>query len=171
MSLLSRLLGKPRRPRAEMRALWNAAVAEARKPVWYETYGVSDSLAGRFDMVTLVLAALLLRMEREPHLIEPSVRLTEIFIDDMDGQLRNAGVGDLSVGKHIGKLMGVLGGRLGALREALAGDEAALVQAAARNVTMAEGGDSAQVAAGLRAWAQRLEATQGADLLAGKVQP
>ena len=40
--------------------------------------------------------------------------LTEIFIDDMDGTLRQIGIGDYVVGKHVGRMMGALGGRLDA---------------------------------------------------------
>ena len=56
------------------------------------------------------------------------------------GQLRESGVGDVMVGKHVGRLLSVLGGRLGAFREALAaGDETAFEAALERNTTMAEG--------------------------------
>ena len=53
----------------------------------------------------------------------PDTLLAELFVEDMDGQLREFGVNDVVVGKRIGKLMSVLGGRLGAYRSALnAGD-------------------------------------------------
>ena len=99
------------------------------------------------------------------------MRLTELFVEDMDGQLRNTGVGDLSVGKHIGKLMGVLGGRLGSLRDALREDEAALAAFAARNATLAEGGDPAKVAARLAMLVRQLDALPGEELLAGRIAP
>ena len=38
----------------------------------------------------------------------------------MDGQLRQIGIGDVVVGKHVGRMMGALGGRLGAYRDGLA---------------------------------------------------
>ena len=47
-------------------------------------------------------------------------RLAERFVDDMDGQLRELGVGDIVVGKHIGRMMAMLGGRLGAYRDGYA---------------------------------------------------
>ena len=46
----------------------------------------------------------------------PSALLTEWFVEEMDGQLREQGVGDVVVGKHVGRLMATLGGRIGALR-------------------------------------------------------
>ena len=71
-------------------------------------------------MVATMVALALLRLEREGEKARAeSVQLTEIFIDDMDGTLRQIGIGDFVVGKHVGRLVGALGGRLGALREAL----------------------------------------------------
>ena len=98
--------------------LYTSIVAEARQPHWYASYGVPDTVDGRFDMVSLVLSLVMLRLEREGRDAE-SVRLTERFIDDMDGQIREIGFGDLVVGKQVGGIMAVLGGRLGAYRTAV----------------------------------------------------
>lgn len=167
MSLLTRIFGKARDEFATVRPLWHRTVAVARDPAWFRAGGVADSVAGRFDTVTLVLAAVLLRMEREPALIEPSVRVTELFVSDMDGQLRQGGVGDLVVGKHMGKLMSVLGGRLGALRPALESRDVAAVEAVvARNVTLREGADAAASARLLLGLAETLDAIGAEELLA-----
>lgn len=171
MSLLSRLFGKPMDDRAHVRPLWDRIVELGRKPEWYAEHGVADTVPGRFDAVTLVMVLVLLRMEREEALIEPSVRLTELFVDDMDGQLRQSGVGDLVVGKHIGKLMGVLGGRLGALRDARALGDEAMAEAVARNVTLVEGADPAGIAGEAIALARHLDQLSGDELLAGAIRP
>ena len=169
MSILNRLFGKGADDRAAVRPLWRRTVEIARERAWYAECGLADTLAGRFDAIAMVLAAVLLRMEREEELIAPSVWLTELFVEDMDGQLRNSGVGDLSVGKHIGKLMGALGGRLGALREALPGGEAALARFVERNATLADGGDPVQAAARLAGLVQALDDVAAEDLLAGRI--
>jgi cytochrome b pre-mRNA-processing protein 3 len=83
--------------------------------------------------------------------------LTELFVTDMDGQLRESGVGDMVVGKHIGRLMSVLGGRLGAYREALASDDPAVLAAGAQR-DLREGASPAPLAAMARALADRLAA-------------
>lgn len=168
MSFLSRIFGRRDDDRAHVRPLWRRIVAVAREPRWYAQFGIADTVAGRFDAVTLVLTLVLLRMEREEALIEPSVRLTEIFVEDMDGQLRQSGVGDLVVGKHIGRLMGVLGGRLGAVRDALPQGEAALAQVISRNVTLIEGADPARIAQEAAALADRLDALPAEDLLTAR---
>ncbi|MBM6576320.1 ubiquinol-cytochrome C chaperone family protein [Microvirga sp. SRT01] len=116
--------------RDEALPLYNAVVARARQPHWYVEGAVPDTVDGRFDTIAAVLSMVLIRLEREPAGAEPSARLTERFVDDMDAQLRQIGIGDITVGKHIGKMMAALGGRLGAYRDTVAGPpfEEALVR-------------------------------------------
>lgn len=103
-------------------ALYAAVVARAREPHWYVDGGVADSFEGRFDMVAVLLSFVLLRIEDEAGGDALGVALTERFVDDMDPQLREIGIGDIVVGKHIGRMMAMLGGRLGAYRTGLAAD-------------------------------------------------
>ncbi|RXD03981.1 ubiquinol-cytochrome C chaperone [Sphingomonas sp. UV9] len=100
--------------------LYNAVVGRARAEHWYCDGAVPDTVDGRFDMIATLLAIVMLRLEAEPAGGEPAARLAERFVDDMDGQLREIGIGDIIVGKHIGKMMSMLGGRLGAYRDGLA---------------------------------------------------
>lgn len=116
--LLAPLRGRATR---DMSALYTAVVAEARRPHWYLRHGVPDTLDGRFDMVSLVLSLALLRLEDVGKQAE-AVYLTERFVDDMDGQIREIGFGDLVVGKQVGGIMAVLGGRLGVYRDGIAGE-------------------------------------------------
>lgn len=100
--------------------LYTSVVARGRQPHWYLEGGVPDTIDGRFDMIAAVLSFVLLRLEGDPVGAETVARVTERFVDDMDGQLRQIGIGDIIVGKHIGKMMSMLGGRIGAYRDALA---------------------------------------------------
>jgi cytochrome b pre-mRNA-processing protein 3 len=131
---------------------------------------VPDTLEGRFDMVASLVALALLRLEAEgDRARSESALLTEIFIDDMDGTLRQIGIGDFVVGKHVGKLVSALGGRLGAFREALR-EGSSLGPAVRRNVFRddpADDSDVAWVAARLRALHDRLAETAVEPLLAG----
>lgn len=166
----SRLLGRASDDRAALRPLWHRVIEIGREPQWYARRGIADTLAGRFDAITLVLALVLLRMERDAALVAPSVRLTELFVADMDGQMRESGVGDLVVGKHMGKLMSVLGGRLGAYRDALAlPDDTALEAAISRNVSLIEGANPVAIAAETRVLAAQLAGLSGEALLAGEI--
>lgn len=123
MSFLSRLFGG-RADRQSLKPLYDSIVAVSRDPAWYRDGGVADTLDGRFDMLTAITALVLLRLEKEGEAQrEASVKLTELFIDDMDSTLRQIGIGDFVVGKHVGRMMGALGGRLGAFRDVAASGE------------------------------------------------
>ena len=169
MSLFARLFRPREDDRAVVRTLWHRVVEIARETEWYRDCGVADTVAGRFDAITLVLSIVLLRMEREQELIEPSVRLTELFVEDMDGQLRESGVGDVVVGKHVGKLMSTLGGRLGAYRDALDAGEDAMTEAVRRNVTLVEGADPARMAERARAFAAGLAMVPAFRVMAAEI--
>ncbi len=168
MSLFSKFFNRPPRGHDPVRPVWHRAVELARQRDWYAEHGLADTLAGRFDAVTFVLALILLRMERDPELIGPSVRLTELYVDDMDGQLRESGMGDLVVGKHMGKLMSTLGGRLGVLRDALPLGEAALIPVVERNMSLCAGADPARMARAVMAMHARIDALPREDLLAAR---
>jgi cytochrome b pre-mRNA-processing protein 3 len=131
-NLLDRLTRR-RAARPPMDALYRAIVAVAREPRWYTAGAVPDTLDGRFDMVAAVLSLVLIRLEAEPGAEASVVRLTERFVEDMDGSLREIGVGDLVIGKRVGHMVGALEGRLGAYRAALAGSEP-VADALARNL-------------------------------------
>ena len=133
MSFLQRLFGGSER-RRELDPLYRAIVAAGRDCDWYRAGGVPDTVDGRFAMVAAITALVLLELEAQGEQgREPAVRLTELFIDDMDASLRQIGIGDYVVGKHVGRMMGALGGRLGAFREA-DGDRQAFREAVKRNV-------------------------------------
>ena len=120
MSFLSRIFGG-RADRRGLQPLYDAAVAAARDPGWFRDGKVPDTIDGRFDMLAAITALILIRLEREGDSARlPSVRLTELFIDDMDSTLRQIGIGDFVVGKHVGRMMSALGGRLESFRDAAA---------------------------------------------------
>ena len=169
MALFDRLLGR-KLDETNLRPLWHRVVEIAREPQWYATGGIADSVPGRFDAITIVLCLVLLRMEASEPVRGETARLTELFVADMDGQLRQSGVGDVVMGKHMGRLMSALGGRIDAFRAALAEpDDAALAAAVERNVTLIEGADTAAVARAMRALAATLAQTDDGVLLAGTI--
>jgi cytochrome b pre-mRNA-processing protein 3 len=136
LTFLARLFR--RRDRTAALPLYDAVIACARQPHWYLDGGVSDTLDGRFDMVAAVLSIVILRLEEDPEGPVPIAQLTERFIDDMDAQVRQIGFGDMVVGKHVGRMMGMLGGRLGAYRDGLAKGDGSLDEALVRNLYRGE---------------------------------
>ncbi|WP_338242977.1 ubiquinol-cytochrome C chaperone family protein [Aurantiacibacter hainanensis] len=172
MSFLTRLLGIGRDPRDELRPLWHGVVATSREPEWYSACHVEDTVEGRFDMITLVLSLAILRMEASEELAPKTAALTELFVADMDRQLRDTGVGDLMVGKKMGKLMSALGGRMGSMRKALGepGDEE-LAEVLDRNMRVATDGLPLALAARTRALHADLAGQSDAALLEGVLRP
>lgn len=168
MKLLQRLFGRPDRGTAP--ALYDAVIARGRAPHWYVEGQVPDTIDGRFDMIAAVLSLVIIRLEAEPEGVAHSAVLTEVFIEDMDGQLRQIGIGDIVVGKHVGRMMAALGGRIGAYREGLAAGD--LGPALARNLYRGEppADDAvAHVAAKLVALHAALAATSIESLAAGTI--
>lgn len=116
LSFLQNIFGE-KKERARWAPLYRAIVARARDPFWYREGGVPDTLDGRFDMVAALTALVLLRLEALGETGRaPGVLLTELFVEDMDSTLRQIGIGDYVVGKHVGRMVGALGGRLAAFR-------------------------------------------------------
>lgn len=170
MSFFQRIFGEAKQ-RKPLQPLYRAIVAKGREPAWYRDGQVPDTLDGRFDMIAAILSLALLRLEKEGEAgRDSSVLLTEIFIKDMDAELRQIGIGDYVVGKHVGRMMGALGGRLTALRNARA--EGSLEDAVARNIfheAPPSGAALAFVAGGLERFAAALDALPAADVLAGRL--
>lgn len=166
MTFFRSLLRRGSDPKDALRPLWHRLVELSRDPAWYRDDGMADTVQGRFDMITLVLGRVLLRMEREDELKPASVHLTELFVDDMDGQLRETGLGDPTLGKQIGKLVSILGGRLGAMREA-GKDEQALADVVRRNAEIDDNGRA--VAARLLHLSRNLDDRDASQILAGDI--
>lgn len=113
--------------RAEPRAarpLYDQVVARAREPHWYVEGAVPDTIEGRFAMLATLLSLVTVRLENGGDSARRStVGLTECFIDDMDAEHRQMGVGDPVMAKKVGGLVGALGGRVGSWRRAVEGEE------------------------------------------------
>jgi cytochrome b pre-mRNA-processing protein 3 len=117
-------------------SLYGMIVAQARAVPFYSSYGVPDTVNGRFEMVVLHAVLLLRRLESEPApLRRLGQALFERFCQDMDGSLREMGVGDLAVPAKMRKIGEAFYGRQAAYLAALAAcDLEPLVVALARNV-------------------------------------
>jgi cytochrome b pre-mRNA-processing protein 3 len=162
-----------RRPgAATIDALYGAIVAQARLPVFYAGFGVPDTVEGRFDMIVLHLVLVLRRLRREAELTKLAQGLFDSFCRDMDHNLREMGVGDLSVPKEMKRLGEAFYGRQGSYEEALSRADAAsrLAAALGRNVFAgARPHLTARLAAYAMCAAARLDATDGAALAHGRL--
>lgn len=167
------MLGSRRRRRDTERSgsrLYNAAVAAAREPFFYATLGVPDTLDGRFDLIALHAFLLVHRLRDHPDLAQA---IFDAMFVDMDNNLREIGVGDLSVGKHVRAMWEAFHGRSKAYEAALeANDANALAAALARNVWRGEAPAGAAEALAGRVLAQlaHLEDQPLAAVTSGQVR-
>ena len=119
--------------------LYGAAVTAARSPFLYASLGVPDTLDGRFDAIGLHVYLVIRRLNQdtEPGLAQSGSAMAQAVFDamflDMDINLREMGVGDMSVGKRNRAMWEAFHGRAAAYAAAW-DDDAALVAALGRNL-------------------------------------
>jgi cytochrome b pre-mRNA-processing protein 3 len=152
---------------------YRRVVEQARQPVFFTDYGVPDTLDGRFELICLHAFLYLYRLKAER---PQSRRLCQSFFDrmfaDFDRSLREMGTGDLSVGKHVKRMVRAFYGRVLAYENGLESNDTALDAAIARNVFGTVSGPThaaAEMAAYIRRSAGDLSRQSAAGLLAGNV--
>jgi cytochrome b pre-mRNA-processing protein 3 len=86
-------------------SLYGAIVAQARKPAFYQTYGVPDTVTGRLEMIMLHAILVLRRLQEEPAGgRDLGQGLFDHFCRDMDDNMREMGVGDLTVPRKMRRI-------------------------------------------------------------------
>jgi cytochrome b pre-mRNA-processing protein 3 len=170
------LLGRARLRRRGFE-LYTATVQAARDPVYFTDLGVPDTLDGRFDLVGLFVA-LVIRRLRAIEAAGGAPGLAQAVFDamfaDMDFNLRELGVSDMSIGRRVRAMWEAFHGRALAYEGPLsAGDTAALEVALVRNVW--RGDEAAAVHAGTLAQAAlaqdaHLRGQDAGTLAAGQVE-
>ncbi|WP_371346161.1 ubiquinol-cytochrome C chaperone family protein [Ancylobacter sp. IITR112] len=116
--------------------LYGAIVAHSRQPVFYTDYAVPDTIEGRFEMILAHAFLLFHRLKGEDEARRALGQgVFDAFCTDMDANLREMGVGDLTVPKKMKKVAEAFYGRIAAYEAPIeAGDLDALTQAVLRNV-------------------------------------
>src|SRR3984957_6215207 len=136
---------KPRlAPPGTIEAIYGMIVTQAREPLFYRDLGVPDTVNGRFDLLVLHLWMVLGRLKSLPGGTELSQALFDRFCDDMDDNLREMGVGDLTVPKRIRGFGEAFYGRGAAYDLALEAGEEPLAQALCKNILSGEGIENAR---------------------------
>lgn len=154
-------------------ALFEGLVGEARQPHWFVDGQVPDTIDGRFAVLATIVALATLRLERGSDAARAAaVALAERFVEAMDAEHRQLGIGDPTVGKTVRKLVGALGRRAALWRDTVDGGEEW-----DHAVRLSLFGDASPSAAALghceaelrAAWA-RLEAVSDVALAEGRIE-
>lgn len=143
------------RPRSAGAELYDAAVAQARRPALYGPMGAPDTIEGRFELLTLHVILIVDRLRGEGAAAARSSQvLFDTYCSNLDGALREMGVGDLTVGKRMRALGGAFYGRAQAYRAAFEAlpDEGELTTVIGRTIMAGESGPGG---AALAAYAAR----------------
>ena len=139
---------KPRTPlRGTIEAIYGMIVTQAREPLFYRDFGVPDTVNGRFDLLLLHLWLVLRRLKSAEGGTALSQALFDHFCNDMDDNLREMGVGDLTVPKRMQAFGEAFYGRTAAYDFALTEGREALAQALCKNILNGENIEKARLLA------------------------
>lgn len=131
-----KVLARSAARRQAVARLYSAAVERARATVFFTTFGVPDTIDGRFDLLTLHAWVVLERLRAEK-----MNDLAQGFIDTLfigfDEGLRDLGAGDMGMGRRMKKIADAFYGRLSSY--GASGDVAALGVALSRNLYRGSG--------------------------------
>jgi cytochrome b pre-mRNA-processing protein 3 len=130
-------------PRGTIQAIYGMIVAQAREPLFYSDLDVPDTVDGRLDLLILHLWLVLRRLRGVEAGKGLSQALFDHFCDDMDANLREMGVGDLTVPKQMQKFGEAFYGRTAAYDFAWSESEARLADALQKNILNGKHPDSA----------------------------
>lgn len=132
-------IGKPRlHSPGTIEAIYGTIVTQAREPLFYRDLGVPDTVDGRFDLLLLHLWLALRRLRATDAASALSQALFDRFCNDMDDNLREMGVGDLTVPKRMRAFGEAFYGRASAYDLALTAGSEALAQALCKNILNGE---------------------------------
>lgn len=125
--------------------LYSCALLNTREPIFYEKHGVPDSFDGRFDLLLVHLFIIIHLLMGRDEYEDLAQSLFDSVFKDMDQTLREMGIGDMGVPKHMKRMMKAFNGRMHSYQwavdpDSLEGQEVeglqktSLVQALERNL-------------------------------------
>lgn len=104
--------------------IYGQLVTRAKARIFYDGYGVPDTLDGRFDMVLLHCFLIINRLVDEGQAGRDfNQALFDATFASMDQTLREMGIGDMGVPKRMRRMMQSFNGRMHAYAEAVKSGE------------------------------------------------
>jgi len=128
------LFGPSKQRKLQARRLYEKAALQGRTKGFYQDLGVPDTIDGRYEMIIAHVSLMVGRLN-ELGETKLSQKLFDVTYRIMEKSIREIGVGDLSVPKHMKRMMKGFKGRALHYHIALKqGDDDVLVEAVMRNV-------------------------------------
>lgn len=153
-------------------SLFDAVAGEARRPHWYVEGEIPDTIDGRFALLATIVALVMVRLDQLGDAGSAlSVALTERFVEVMEAEHRELGLGDPGLGKTVRKLVGSVARRTELWRTAIDGSRAWRT-CAMESLPLIEGNDAAvrHVCSGLESLWSKLEQAELAALAHGRIE-
>lgn len=114
--------------------LYDVSVMQSRQPEFYSDLNVPDTVDGRFEMLALHCGILVYCLKNDGKTMLSQALFDKMF-KVMDPMLREMGVGDLSVPKHMKRMMQGFNGRIINYTQAIEKqDKLEMQQALKRNI-------------------------------------
>ena len=92
--------------------LYSCALLNTRDPIFYSKYGVPDTFDGRFDLLLIHVFIIFHTIMGHREYETISQALFDSVFKDMDQTLREMGIGDMGVPKHMKRMMKAFNGRM-----------------------------------------------------------
>ena len=102
--------------------LYVSALDGTRNEIFYTRYGVPDTFDGRYDLLLLHMFIILHSIMDHPDYPRISQALFDTIFKNMDQTLREMGIGDVGVPKHLKRMMKAFNGRMHSYQWAIAPD-------------------------------------------------
>lgn len=118
----------------QAQALYQGALNNTREAVFYDGCGVPDTFDGRFDLLLVHIFIQLNRQMSAPGYDAVSQDLFDLTFLNMEETLREMGIGDMGIPKHMRRMMTAFNGRMHAYQSGLEGGKDALEKALRRNL-------------------------------------
>lgn len=121
--LLFNQKNREKRRHAQIAAqLYGQALTQTRRETFYTEYGVPDSFDGRFDLLLVHVFIILHNLMGDDAYEDLSQALFDATFKDMDQTLREMGIGDMGVPKHMKRMMKAFNGRMHSYQLAMSPD-------------------------------------------------
>ena len=134
--ILGIFIGKERQEKKLADALYKHTIMAARSPSLYGDIGAPDTANGRFELIILHIFMLFRHLQGKDKFTQSVKQKTfDRFLEDMDMNLREIGVGPDGIPKRIQKMLENFYGRAAAYQSALESeDNTQIVDSIARNL-------------------------------------